>query len=103
MCKVTQAAIVRMAAEGFIPHDEPVEYSVTDNVGSPGHTNPNDTFQPNLTNVERESNQCEVANFTATLTANTTDETNNTVIECGEVLTSDQVQRKTLTQSCKTK
>ena len=100
---MTQTPILRIAAEGFIPPDEPVEYSVTDDVGSPGHTNPNDTFQPNLTNVQRELNQCEVANFTATLTANTTDETNNTVIECGEVLTSDQVQRETLTQSCKTK
>lgn len=91
-----------MAADGFISRSEPIFFSVSDKVGSHGHNDHNTTFQPTLTNLQRKNNQCEVANFTVTLTINTTDETVNTVVECADVLISDRVQKKDLTQSCKT-
>ena len=100
-CKINRTPIVRIAADGFISRSEPIFFSVSDDVGSHGH-NDNTTFQPTLTNLQRKYNQCEVANFTVTLTITTTDETVNTVVECADVLTSDHVQKKDLTQSCKT-
>ena len=99
-CEVNQSTVVQIAAEDFICRNDPVTFAASDIVGRSGGT---DVFKASLTNVERESSQSLIANFTVTLTANTTDETNNTVVECANRLTSDLVQRKTLTQSCKTK
>ena len=100
-CEVNRSVIIRISAENFICRNDPVSYLATDAVGSPGRTNPEDLFQANLTNVQRESNL--IANFTVTLTTNTTNETSNTVVECGDVLTADLVKSKNLIQSCKTK
>ena len=98
-CHVYQSVVIRLAAEYFICRIDPVLYTAFDNIGRLGPPNP---FQANLTNVQRESNQSLIANFTVTLTVNTTDETTNTVVECADILTSSNVQRKNLTQSCKT-
>ena len=97
-CEVNQGAILRFTNS----HNESVSYITTDAVGSSGHPIPNATFQANLTNVDPESDKYCVANLTATWTAITTDKINNTVVECTEALRSNLVQRKTLTQSCKT-
>ena len=97
-CEVNQGAILRFTNS----HNESVSYIATDAVGSSGHPIPNATFQANLTNVDPESDESGVANLTATWTAITTDEINNAVVECTEARRSDLVQRKTLTQSCKT-
>ena len=102
-CEMNQAMIIRIAAEPFIRRNDPVSYIASDDVGNSGGTKPNDTFQANLMNVQRESNQSEIANFTATLTSYTTDETNNTVVECADRFSSARVQRRLLTQACKTK
>ena len=91
-----------MAAEPFISHNDPASYIASSIIGSTssGH---NGTFQVNLTNLQRKSNRSRTANFTVTLTGNTSDKTNNTVIECADQLYSDRVKRKTLFQSGKTK
>lgn len=99
-CEVNQSATIQIAAEDFICRNDPVTFVASDSIGS---SSGGDIFKANLTNVERESSQALYANFTVTLKANTTGETNNTVVECADRLTSDLVQRKTLTQSCKTK
>lgn len=97
-CEVNQGAILRFTNS----HNESVSYIATDDVGSSGAAIPNATFQAYLTNVHRESDECDVANLTATWTATTTDATNNIVVECTEALRSNLVQRETLIQSCKT-
>ena len=89
-----------MAAEPFILRSDPASYVTSDIIG---RTRRNGTFQVNLTNLQRKSNQSRTANFTVTVTANTTDKTNNTVIECADQLYSDRVKMKTLIQSSKTK
>jgi len=101
-CEVNESIGIQIAAENFICRNDPVTYLPTDAVGSSGHPIPNATFQANLTNVDPESDESGVANLTATWTAITTDEINNAVVECTEARRSDLVQRKTLTQSCKT-
>ena len=101
-CEVFQSIIVQMAAEDFICLNDPISFVASNDIGSSGPTTPTDIFQANLTNVQRESNQSLIANFTVTLTVNTTYETTNTVVECADILTSSNVQRKNLTQSCKT-
>ena len=102
-CKVNQAVIIRLAAEPFICRNDPVSFTASDDVGSSGRTRPTDLFQANLTNLQRESNESHIANFMATLTAITTDETANTVVWCGDQLTSYYVQKKNLIKSRKTK
>ena len=99
ICKVNRSRYVRVAAGNFKCRNDPFMYISSD---SPGRTftTSNDTFQANLTNLQSESNQ---SNFTVTLTANATNETNNTVIECADQLDSIRVQRKTLIQSGRTK
>ena len=101
-CEVNRSVIIRMAAEPFISRNDPASYVASSIIGntSSGH---NGTFQFILTNLQRESNQSRTANFTVTVTANTTDKTNNTVIECADQLYSDRVKRKALFQSGKTK
>ena len=102
-CKMNNTVIIRLAAEPFINRSDPVSYTASDAVGNSGGTEPNDPFQANLISVQRESNQSEIANFIATLTSYTTDETTNTVVECADLFSSDRVQRRLLTQACKTK
>ena len=101
-CKVNQSVIIRMAAEPFILRNDSASYVASDIIGR-NSSGRNDTFQVNLTNLQRKSNQSRTANFTVTLTANTTDKTNNTVIECADQLYSDRVKMKTLVQSGKIK
>ena len=103
ICEMNKTVIMRLAAEPFIRRNDPVSYTASDNVGNSGGTEPKDTFQANLINVQRESNQSEIANLIATLTSYTTDKTNNTVVECADLFSSDRVQRRLLTQACKTK
>lgn len=91
-----------MAAEPFILRIDPASYVASDIIGR-NSSGRNDTFQVNLTNLQRKSNQSRTANFTVTVTANTTDKTNNTVIECADQLYSDRVKMKTLVQSSKIK
>lgn len=100
---MNNAVIMRWAAEPFIRRNDPVSYTASDAVGSSGGTKPNDLFQASLISVQRESNQSEIANFTATLICYTTDKTNSTDVECADLFSSDHVQRRILTQACKTK
>ena len=102
-CQVNPSPTIRLAAEPFICRSDPVSFVASDSVGSSGITTRADRFQANLTNVQPNSSQPLIASFTATLTANTTDETSNTVVECADSLDSDRLQRKNLTRSCKTK
>ena len=100
-CEVNQSAIVRIAAEPFICRNDPVFYIASDNVGS---SNFHRTFQAILTMVRPKPRPGHaITNFRVTLTANTTNETSNTVIECADQLDSQRVQSKALIQSGKTK
>ena len=100
-CEVNQSAIARIAAEPFICRNDPVSYIPSSIVGS---SNSHRTFQTNLTMVQPEPGPTpRLANFRTTLTANTNNETNNTVIECADQLDSQRVQSKALIQSGKTK
>ena len=103
ICEMNQTVIMRLAAEPFIHRNDPISYTASDDVGNSGGTKPNDTFQANLMNVQRESNQSEIANLIATLTSYTTNETNNTVVECADLFSSVHVQRRLLIQACKIK
>ena len=91
-----------MAAEPFICRNDSASYVASSIIGRTS-SGRNGIFQFNLTNLQRKSNRSRTANFTATLRANTTDKTNNTVIECADQLYSDRVKMKTLVQSSKTK
>lgn len=95
-CEVIQSSIVQMAAEDFICLNDPISFVASNDIGSSGPTTPTDIFQANLTNVQRESNQTSVANFTVTLKVKTTNETNNTEVVCAGQRTS---QREKLTIS----
>ena len=97
-CEVSRSIAVQMAAEDFICRNDPAIYLPTTAVGTLRGTS---NFQTNLSSVEPVSTQR--GNFTATMTAITTDATAYTVIECANQLTSSNVQRKTLTQSGETK
>lgn len=99
-CRTFLSTSVRIVAENFICRSTPVIYIATDPVGSSGPTSATDVFQANLTEVQRDSNQPLVANFTATLEANVTNETADTVVECfGQQTFSCDVLRKNLSQS----
>lgn len=99
-CKAFHSTNVQMAAENFICRAFPVIYVAADVVGSPGSTRPTDLFQANLTYVQRDSTHSRVANFTATLKVNTTNETAGIVIECfGLRRLMYDVLRKNLVQS----
>ena len=99
-CEVNESVIIRLAFEPFINRSDPLAFFATDVIGSTSHT---DHFQANLANVQRESNESSTANFIVTLTTIMTNETANTVVECADLLTSNYVTKKTLTQSCKPK
>ena len=102
-CEVNESVIIRLAFEPFINRSDPVTFFASDVIGSSGGTSHTDLFQANLTNVQRGSNESSTANFTVTLTTIMTHETANTVVECADLLTSNYVTKKTLTQSCKPK
>ena len=89
---------MQIAAEDFICRNDPVAYLPNDATGTTGGTN---IFWANLVNVERDSTQSVIADFTATLTATTSNVTANTIVECSDRLSSSNIQRKTLIQSRK--
>lgn len=97
-CEVKNSAYVRIAAEPFICGGDPRTFNTRSTVGSFGLTT---SIQGNLTILQLEPRL--TANFTVTLTANSTDETNNTVIKCADQLDSQRMQMKTIIQSGKTK
>lgn len=105
ICEVNQSVSLQIAAEPFICQADPVIYLATDPVGNSNRTRPTDTFQANLTNVQRHSGSDLLAYYNATLTTTMTNETSNITVECSDLLTSPSstTQRKNLNQSRKNK
>ena len=102
-CNVHRSTIAQLAAQDFICRADPISYAAIDSVGSPGTTLnplPTDLFQTLLTDVQRESSQNLVANFTVNMTVITTNDTNGTLIECCGLLSSSPgVARMKLVQA----
>ena len=96
ICEVKNSSYVRIAAEPFICGGDPRTFNTRSTVGSFGLTT---SIQGNLTILQLEPR---LANFTVTLTANSTDEA-NTMIKCADQLDSQRMQMKTIIQSGKTK
>ena len=94
-CEVNQSKIVQIAAGNFSSLRDPISFLASDAVGSPIRATPTDPFQANLTYVQQDANQT-LANFIVTLTTNTSNETDNTVVICAGLST---VQRKKITMS----
>ena len=99
-CEVKNSAYVRIAAEPFNCGGDPRTFNTGSTVGSFGLTT---SIQGNLTILQLEPRLARLANFTVTLTANSTDETNKIVIKCADQLDSQRMQMKTIIQSGKTK
>ena len=96
-CEVKNSSYVRIAVEPFICGKDALTFHSESTVGSFG---PTTSIQGYLTILQLEPG---LAHFTLTLTANSTDETNNTVIKCADQLDSQRMQMKTIIQSGKTK
>lgn len=100
-CDVNGSASVQIAVQPYICLADPIIYLANDPVGRIRPIDAN-AFQANLTNVQRLLNTL-FANYRTTLTTIMTDETDNTTVQCSDVLTSSNIQRRNLIQSSKNK
>ena len=96
-CEVKKSPYVRIAVEPFICGGDPLTFNTGSTVDSFGLTT---SIQGNLEILQLDPR---LGNFTVTLTVDSTNETNNTVIKCADQLDSQRMQMKTIIQSGKTK